>query len=93
MAGSLIGGIRETQEVLGFCAEHDIHPVCEMIPLAGINEAFRQLAKGDIAHRFVIDLGRPELSCDRRNRLKRRPDLPAGRGVACSGGNIGIRAR
>ncbi len=60
VAGSLIGGIRETQEVLDFCAEHDIHPVCEMIPLAGINEAFRQLAKGDIAHRFVIDMGRPE---------------------------------
>lgn len=56
VAGSLIGGIKETQEVLDFCAEHNIHPDCEMIRMDQINEAFSHLAKGDISHRFVIDM-------------------------------------
>lgn len=56
IAGSLIGGIKETQEVLDFCAEHNIHPECEMIAPEQINTAFEKLAEGDVAHRFVIDM-------------------------------------
>lgn len=56
IAGSLIGGIKETQEVLDFCAEHNIHPDCKMISADEINTAFKHLASGDVAHRFVIDM-------------------------------------
>ncbi|MFB9136987.1 NAD(P)-dependent alcohol dehydrogenase [Vibrio olivae] len=56
VAGSLIGGIKETQEVIDFCAKHDIYPECEMIKMDGINGAFERLAQGDLAHRFVIDM-------------------------------------
>lgn len=56
VAGSLIGGIVETQEVLDFCAEHQIYPECEMISIQQINDAFAHLAKGDLAHRYVIDM-------------------------------------
>ena len=56
VAGSLIGGIAETQEVLDFCAEHQIYPECEMISIQQINDAFLHLAKGDLAHRYVIDM-------------------------------------
>jgi uncharacterized zinc-type alcohol dehydrogenase-like protein len=56
VAGSLIGGIKETQEVLDFCAEHDIHPECKMIRPDEVNDAFAHLAEGDVAHRFVMDM-------------------------------------
>ena len=56
IAGSLIGGIKETQEVLDFCAEHDIHPVCETIRPDQVNDAFEVMSKGDIAHRYVMDM-------------------------------------
>lgn len=56
IAGSLIGGLPETQEALDFCAKHNIHPDCEMIKMDEINQAFDRLAEGDIAHRFVIDM-------------------------------------
>ncbi|WP_414830402.1 NAD(P)-dependent alcohol dehydrogenase [Alteromonas sp. H39] len=56
VAGSLIGGIKETQEVLNFCAEHNIHPECKMIRADEVNSAFEHLAQGDVAHRFVIDM-------------------------------------
>lgn len=56
IAGSLIGGIAETQEVLDFCAEHDVYPECEMINIDQINDAFARLKQGDMAHRFVIDM-------------------------------------
>ena len=56
VAGSLIGGIKETQEVLDFCAEHDIHPVCEVIRTDEVNRAFAVMSQGDIAHRFVMDM-------------------------------------
>jgi len=56
VAGSLIGGIAETQEVLNFCAEHNVYPDCEMIRMDQINDAFHRLEKGDLAHRFVIDM-------------------------------------
>lgn len=56
VAGSLIGGIKETQEVLDFCAEHGIHPECKVIKAEQVNEAFDHLRAGDVAHRFVIDM-------------------------------------
>lgn len=56
IAGSLIGGIQETQEVLDFCAEHNIHPECEMISPEEINNAWDKLQKSNPAHRFVIDM-------------------------------------
>lgn len=56
IAGSLIGGIAETQEVLNFCAEHNVYPDCEMIRMDQINDAFSRLKQGDLAHRFVIDM-------------------------------------
>lgn len=61
VAGSLIGGIKETQEVLDFCATHNIHPECEMIKMEDVNDAFDALAKGDVAHRFVIDMSSLQL--------------------------------
>ncbi|MDD0852142.1 NAD(P)-dependent alcohol dehydrogenase [Halobacteriovorax sp. GB3] len=56
IAGSLIGGIKETQEVLDFCAEHGIHPECEIINPEQINEAWDKLQQSNPAHRFVIDM-------------------------------------
>jgi len=56
VAGSLIGGITETQELLEFCAEHQLYPECETIKMEQINDAFKQLATGDLAYRFVIDM-------------------------------------
>jgi uncharacterized zinc-type alcohol dehydrogenase-like protein len=56
VAGSLIGGIKETQDVLDFCAEHNIHPECKIIRAEDINDAFASLTKGDVAHRYVIDM-------------------------------------
>lgn len=56
LSGSLIGGIRETQEMLDFCAEHGITADVEVIPIQRINEAYDRLAKGDVKYRFVIDL-------------------------------------
>lgn len=56
VAGSLIGGIKETQEVLDFCAKHDIYPECKMIKPSEVNDAFSHLKKGDVAYRFVMDM-------------------------------------
>ncbi|QYY37511.1 NAD(P)-dependent alcohol dehydrogenase [Ruficoccus sp. ZRK36] len=56
IAGSLIGGIRETQELLDFCAEKNVHPDCEMIRMDEINEAFVRMEKSDVRYRFVIDM-------------------------------------
>jgi uncharacterized zinc-type alcohol dehydrogenase-like protein len=56
LAGSLIGGIRETQEMLDFCAEHGITCDVEVIPIQKINEAYDRLVKGDVKYRFVIDM-------------------------------------
>lgn len=54
-AGSAIGGIRETQEMLDFCAEHGIVPETELIDAADINEAYERVLKSDVRYRFVID--------------------------------------
>jgi uncharacterized zinc-type alcohol dehydrogenase-like protein len=56
LAGSLIGGIRQTQEMLDFCAEHGITADVEVIPMQKINEAFERMLKGDVKYRFVIDM-------------------------------------
>lgn len=56
IAGSLIGGIKETQEVLDFCAEHNIHPVCETIEMDEVNQAWDRLLTENPDHRFVIDM-------------------------------------
>lgn len=56
LAGSLIGGIRETQEMLDFCAEHGITSDIELIPIQGVNAAYERLLKGDVKYRFVIDM-------------------------------------
>ncbi len=56
LAGSAIGGIRETQEMLDFCAEHNITSDIERIPIQQINHAYERLLKGDVKYRFVIDI-------------------------------------
>ncbi len=56
LAGSLIGGIRETQEMLDFCAEHGITADVELIPIQKINEAYDRLARSDVKYRFVVDM-------------------------------------
>jgi uncharacterized zinc-type alcohol dehydrogenase-like protein len=55
LAGSMIGGIPETQEMLDFCAEHGIVSDIEMIRADEINEAYERMLKGDVKYRFVID--------------------------------------
>ncbi|MFR0673258.1 NAD(P)-dependent alcohol dehydrogenase [Enterobacterales bacterium AW_CKDN230030176-1A_HGKHYDSX7] len=56
LAGSLIGGIAETQEVLDFCAEHQITCDIEMLDIRNINEAYERMIAGDVKYRFVIDM-------------------------------------
>ncbi len=56
LAGSLIGGIAETQEMLDFCARHGIVSDIEMIPIQSIDEAYDRMVRGDVRYRFVIDL-------------------------------------
>jgi uncharacterized zinc-type alcohol dehydrogenase-like protein len=55
-AGSLIGGIPETQEMLDFCAQHGIVSDIEMIPIQKINEAYERILRSDVKYRFVIDM-------------------------------------
>lgn len=56
LAGSLIGGIAETQEMLDYCFDHQIVSDIELIPINYINEAYERMLKGDVKYRFVIDL-------------------------------------
>lgn len=55
-SGSMIGGIKETQEMLDFCGQHDITSDIEMIRMEQINGAYERLLKGDVKYRFVIDM-------------------------------------
>jgi len=55
-AGSLIGGIPETQEMLDFCGKHNITSDIEVIPMQKINEAYERMLKSDVKYRFVIDM-------------------------------------
>lgn len=56
VAGSLIGGIAETQEMLDFCGKHDITCDIELIPMQQINEAYERMLRSDVKYRFVIDM-------------------------------------
>ena len=55
LAGSSIGGIPETQEMLDFCAEHDVTPEIEVIEASYVNEAYERVLSSDVRYRFVID--------------------------------------
>jgi alcohol dehydrogenase (NADP+) len=57
IAGSQIGGIRETQEMLDFCSKHNIGSDIEVIPIQKVNEAYERVLKSDVRYRFVIDMG------------------------------------
>ena len=56
LAGSAIGGIRETHEMLDFCAEKGVAADIELIKMQQINQAYERLLKGDVKYRFVIDM-------------------------------------
>ncbi|MBK9796340.1 MAG: NAD(P)-dependent alcohol dehydrogenase [Holophagaceae bacterium] len=56
LSGSLIGGIRETQEMLDFCAQHGIVSDIELIPVQQVNEAYERMMKNDVRYRFVLDM-------------------------------------
>jgi len=58
LAGSLIGGVRETQEMLDFCAQHEIVSDIELIPMDYINTAYERMLKSDVKYRFVIDMAK-----------------------------------
>src|SRR6201985_1083024 len=63
VAGSGIGGIKETQEMLDFCAEHNIVSDIEMIDIKDIQPAYERMLKGDVRYRFVIDIATLNKSC------------------------------
>ena len=56
IAGSLIGGLPETQEMLDYCAEHQIAADVEVIPIQAVNDAYERMINGEVKYRFVIDL-------------------------------------
>ncbi|MFI5303512.1 MAG: NAD(P)-dependent alcohol dehydrogenase [Nitrospiria bacterium] len=56
LAGSLIGGYKETQEMLDFCGKHDICSEVEVIPIQKVNDAYERVLKSDVRYRFVIDM-------------------------------------
>ena len=56
IAGSAIGGIKETQEMLDFCAKHNVMPEIEMTSIQDINKAWERVIKSDVKYRFVIDM-------------------------------------
>ena len=62
LSGSLIGGIKETQEMLDFCGEHNITADVEVIPIQKINEAYERLLKSDVKYRFSIEMGSLKLT-------------------------------
>lgn len=56
LSGSPIGGIRQTQEMLNFCADNNITSDIELIKIQQINDAYERLLKSDVKYRFVIDM-------------------------------------
>jgi len=56
VAASLIGNLADTQEVLDFCADHDIGPEIEMIRIDQVNEAYKKVERGEVRFRYVIDM-------------------------------------
>ncbi|PIN00118.1 Alcohol dehydrogenase, class V [Handroanthus impetiginosus] len=57
IGGSFIAGLKETQEMIDFAAEHNVAPMVEIIPIDYVNKAMERLEKGDVKYRFVIDVG------------------------------------
>jgi len=57
LAGSQVGGLKETQEMIDFAAKHNVKPDIEVVPIDYVNTAMQRLAKGDVKYRFVIDIG------------------------------------
>lgn len=64
LAGSLIGNLADTQEILNFCAEHGIGPDIEVIAIQDINDAYRKVEHGDVRFRYVIDMSTLKASAD-----------------------------
>jgi uncharacterized zinc-type alcohol dehydrogenase-like protein len=56
LAGSMIGGVPETQEMLDYCGRHNITSDVEVIPIQKINEAYERMLRQDVKYRFVIDM-------------------------------------
>jgi len=56
LAGSLVGGLPETQEMLDYCAEHGIVSDVEIIPVSSVNEAYDRMLRSDVKYRFVLDM-------------------------------------
>ena len=56
LSGSMIGGIRETQEMLDFCGKHNVTSDIEVIPIQQVNEAYERVLKSDVRYRFVMDI-------------------------------------
>ncbi len=56
VSGSLIGGIKETQELLDFCAQHNIVPDVEIVNIQDVNKIYERMLKSDVKHRYVIDM-------------------------------------
>ena len=56
LAGSVIGGIKETQDMLNLCGKHDIASDIENVPFQKVNEAYERVVKSDVRYRFVIDM-------------------------------------
>ncbi|HEU4475415.1 MAG TPA: hypothetical protein VFR71_01795, partial [Methyloceanibacter sp.] len=73
LAGSLIGGIRETQEMLDFCAAHGVAADVEVIPIQEINQAYERMLNNDVRYRFVIDLASLKIGCSLAARVARPP--------------------
>lgn len=63
MASSAVGGMKETQEMIDFAAEHNITADIEVIPMDYLNTAMDRLAKNDVRYRFVVDVGNTLASC------------------------------
>lgn len=57
VAGSCVGGMKETQEMIDFASKNNITPQIEVIPMDYVNIAMERLAKGDVKYRFVLDVG------------------------------------
>ena len=56
ISGSLTGGTKVTQEMIDFCAAHEVYPNIEIIPIQNVNEAHERVIKRDVRYRFVIDI-------------------------------------
>jgi uncharacterized zinc-type alcohol dehydrogenase-like protein len=91
VAGSLIGSLADTQEVLEFCAEHDIGPEIEIIRIDQVNDAYKSVERGDVRFRYVIDMAslatdqaetsrdtetEPELQVERELAIMLSPEQP-----------------